>query len=67
MTDFLFATPGFITGMGMAIDLGCTMTREYNSSRTPQEADRIALYNDWKTVGDDMREAMRLVGTNVAQ
>ena len=57
MTDFLFARPNFISGMGMAIDLGATMT-QYNVSETPEEADALALNNDWAVVGEEMRKAI---------
>ena len=58
MTDFLFATPSFISGMGRAIDLGGTMT-VFNTSDTPEEADARAIFNDWLAVGNDMREAFK--------
>ena len=45
MTDFLFAMPSFISGMGRAIDLGGTMT-QYNFSETPEEADTRAIFSD---------------------
>ncbi len=50
MNDSLFAVPGFLTGMGSAIDIGSTLT-EYNVSRTPEEADYFALCSDWEAVG----------------
>ena len=64
-TDFLFAKPNFVSGMGRAIDLGATMT-QYNLSDTPEEADAKALYNDWFVVGDEIRKAAnRLAPVNV--
>ena len=63
MTDFLFAMPSFISGMGKAIDLGATMT-QYNFSGIPEEADAVAIYNDWLAVGNDMREALRKYSRN---
>jgi hypothetical protein len=60
LTDFLFATPSFIAGMGRAIDLGGTMTT-FNLSDTPAEADERALLSDWIAVGNDMREAFKKV------
>jgi hypothetical protein len=56
MTDFLFAMPSFVSGMGRAIDLGNTMT-QYNTSETPEEADAKALCNDWLVVGEEIRKA----------
>jgi len=58
MTDFLFAKPSFISGMGRAIDLGGTMT-VFNQSDTPEEADARALYNDCLAAGNDMRESFK--------
>ena len=57
MTDFLFAKPTFISGMGAVIDLGGTMVM-FNESSSPEEADYLALANDWATVGGDIRSAM---------
>lgn len=57
MSDFLFATPTFISGMGAVIDLGGTMAR-FNESTSPEEADYLAIANDWAMVGRDMRYAM---------
>lgn len=57
MTDFLFARPSFVEGMGRAIDLGGTLT-EYNQSLDGAQADALALRMDWMTVGDDVRRAM---------
>ena len=57
MTDFLFATPTFISGFGTVIDWGGTMVR-FNESPSPEEADYLALTNDWAMVGHDIHEAM---------
>ena len=57
MSDFLFARPSFIAGLGTAIDLGGTM-EIFNESPSPEEADFLALRNDWCTVGKDIRNAM---------
>jgi hypothetical protein len=58
MSDFLFATPSFVAGMGRAIDLGGTMTI-FNDSATPAEADERAILNDWLITGNDIREAFK--------
>ena len=60
MTDFLFATPTFISGFGAVIDLGGTMVK-FNESSSPEEADYLALANDWAMVGHDIRNAMSQV------
>lgn len=57
MTDFLFATPGFLAGMGAAIDIGGTMAM-FNESPSPEFADSLALANDWAVVNRDIRKAV---------
>ena len=57
MSDFLFARPTFISGIGAIIDLGGTMEM-FNESSSPEEADYLALKNDWCIVGNDIRSAM---------
>lgn len=59
-TDFLFARPSFLEGVARAIDLGSTL-QVYNTSDTPEQADRRALTEDFVVVGEDMREAIREV------
>lgn len=59
-SDFLFATPGFLTGLGRTIDLGGVLEQSsYNFSRAPQEADLRAILNDWWAVGLDLRKAVK--------
>lgn len=57
MTDFLFAKSTFVSGIGSVIDLGGTMAM-FNESSSPEEADYLALANDWAMVGNDIRTAM---------
>jgi hypothetical protein len=58
-TDFLFATPSFLTGAGRSIDLGAWLEQSaYNYSRTPAEADARAIASDWAVVGKDLSRAM---------
>ena len=56
-SDYLFARPSFIEGIARLVDLGGTLNT-YNASRTPEEADARALYEDWKAVGHDLRLAL---------
>lgn len=58
MTDFLFAAPNFISGFGSALDLGGTMMM-FNDSSSPNEADALALANDWAAVNNGVREAVQ--------
>lgn len=58
-TDFLFAKPSFLTGLGRTIDLGAVLERSsYNISTTSPEADSWAIANDWLVVGQDLRSAI---------
>ena len=56
MTDFLFAQPNFLAGMGSAIDIGGTLV-SYNISESPADADKLALANDWMVAGNSIRNA----------
>lgn len=56
-TDFLFATPKFLSGVARILDFGSTLT-VYNDSETTEEADYRASYSDWFMVAQDMKEAM---------
>ncbi len=53
LSDFLFARPSFVEGMGRALDLGDTLT-EYNRSPSGVQADWYALFADWRAVGQDL-------------
>lgn len=57
-STFLFARPSFIEGMARNFDFGNTMT-EYNRSQSEEQADAIALRNDWYAVGDDLRSILK--------
>lgn len=56
-TTFLFPRASFLSGLARVLDIGGTYNA-YNSSESPEQADRIALENDWQAVGDELREAM---------
>lgn len=58
MSDYLFASPGFINGMGSVLDLGGTLF-QYNGSLSGEEADALAMRNDFRAVGDDLRSAAK--------
>lgn len=57
-SDFLFATPSFVSGAGRLLDLYC-LYDSYNSSPTEYEADFKALYSDWRMVGQDISSAIQ--------
>lgn len=56
-TGVLFATPSFWVGIAQTFDFFGDFI-VYNESRTPEEADAKALYNDWKMIGDDIQSSM---------
>jgi hypothetical protein len=56
-SDFLFARPSFLEGVARTLDLGGTLS-EYNRSLTPAQADYIAIWSDWRVVGNDIRAAV---------
>lgn len=58
-SDFLFALPSFIRGMGKCLDLGATGSKIYNSSTSESLADYKATMSDWNVVGKDMRKALK--------
>jgi hypothetical protein len=55
-SEFLFARPSFLEGVGRILDFAGSMT-EYNQSQSPEEADLRALQADWAILGEDMRTA----------
>ncbi len=55
-TDFLFAQPSFLSGLGRTLDLHGHYV-EYNISRTEDEADIQALICDWLMVQQDLDES----------
>lgn len=63
-SDFLFAQPSVGSGVARTLDLWATLADySYNYSWTPEEADRRATASDWKAVGDELRAAVKKVGS----
>ncbi len=56
-TDFLYARPSFLEGVGRLLDFGGTLN-VYNASGSTEEADARALAADWAAVGEDMWDAI---------
>jgi hypothetical protein len=56
MTDFLYARPSVIEGIGRNIDFFGVLNY-YNYSRSVAEADRKAYYSDWLMVYNDLIKA----------
>lgn len=57
-SSFLFANPSYISGMANVLDIGATSANIYNASNSAEEADYIALRNDWFATGNDLRVAI---------
>lgn len=55
-TFYLFSRPSFVSGAGRIFDFNNSLN-EYNTSETPEEADRKAIYLDWLSVGQDIGNA----------
>jgi hypothetical protein len=57
LSTFLFADPSLLSGMAHLLDFWGTYD-SYNHSRTIEEADAIALYADWRAVGQELMDAL---------
>ena len=57
LTGYLYAIPTFMAGMARVLDLYGTYD-SYNESASGDEADAVALRNDWAMVGQDVQDAM---------
>jgi hypothetical protein len=58
--NFLYPTPAFTRGIGRSIDFW-GMADPYNVSTSPETADAVAMWSDWKDVGADLVEAVRIL------
>ena len=56
MTDYLYARPSILEGIGRNIDFFGVLNR-YNSSKSDVDADRKAILSDWLAVYGDMQKA----------
>lgn len=56
-TDYLFATPSFLSGVARLLDLSGRFD-VYNDSVDAALADARAIYSDWCMVGQDLAGAM---------
>lgn len=57
VTDFLFATPNFLTGAGTVMNLAGSFY-QFNVSSTSDEADSLAIKNDFYIIGNDLKDAI---------
>lgn len=56
-TDFLFSTPTILSGAGTVINLAGDFYN-FNTSKSPQEADCLAIKNDFGVIGQDIKKAV---------
>lgn len=54
---FLFSRPSFLGGVARLFDFSGTLN-VYNTSASGEVEDLRAFNEDWKAIGDDMREAI---------
>ncbi len=53
-TNILFPKSGFLKGMARVFDLFGTLNN-YNTSESAEQADAKAIYSDWISAGNDLR------------
>lgn len=56
-SSFLCARPSFVEGLSRIVDFAGTLN-EYNRSTTPEQADYLAILNDWRLIGMDFTCAL---------
>ncbi len=56
-SDFLFARPSWISGVGRVIDLWACF-EDFNDSPTNEAADERGLYSDWRMIGEELARAI---------
>ncbi|HEV8657625.1 MAG TPA: hypothetical protein VGS96_03270 [Thermoanaerobaculia bacterium] len=64
--DFLFAQPSFTRGLARAADFWGT-SDVYNISKSPNDADALAMWADWKDVGTELLRAASSVSEEIAE
>jgi hypothetical protein len=57
LSTFLYARPSFIEGVSRVVDVGGTLD-VYNESESGEVADWLAIFNDWRMIGTDMRQEL---------
>jgi hypothetical protein len=65
-SDYLFARPSFVEGVGRMVDVSNSMNM-YNYSRDGAEADARAIQQDWKALGHDVRVALDQLRSEVRE
>lgn len=65
-SDFLFARPSFLEGVGRIVDISGSLNT-YNESRSNEDADARAIRQDWEAVGHDVGVALEQVRAESAE
>ena len=63
-SDFLFARPTFVGGIARILDFWGTL-KVYNISPSADLADWKAISEDWKAVGNALRDALAVYNSQV--
>jgi hypothetical protein len=56
-TDFLVSTGSFFIGLGTVMNLSGNYF-QYNYSRNGEEADKHAIYRDWRVIGQEIEKVV---------
>lgn len=56
-TFYLFSRPSFSKGYGRILDISGSFN-SYNASKNEEEADFIAINNDWRAIGKDIAKSI---------
>ena len=63
-TTFLFALPSMLSGVARLLNFSGWFD-SYNEGETSETADAMALYSDFRMVGQDLQKAMESLVTNM--
>jgi hypothetical protein len=66
LATLLFANPSMASGVARLFDFWGTFDA-YNISLNPNQADARAIYSDWRTVGEQLNEAMEVYRMALAE
>jgi hypothetical protein len=65
-SDYLFAKPSFLIGMGSVFNIGGNYF-SFNNSYNDSEADAKAMQSDWGVVGLDIESAVENLKRSIEQ
>ncbi len=65
-SSILFSRASFLSGAARTLDLWGHLDT-YIYSRTPEEADALALYSDWRMIGEHLFDSVVVYGENPQQ